>query len=337
MEGTLSLPASLRHALARRLPSAGTRVGDPGAPLGSFRALGGGCIHHAGRLDTASGPVFLKWNRGEAATGFTSEARSLEALRAAADPDLLDVPEVIDARDGSPGAAFDPVGPMEGEEERDAGTEEGLGWLILEYLPPSPSGPDHDARLGRGLAHLHSLPRQDFGWPETNRIGPLPQPNPTRQRWADFWVEARLLPQTRAARDEGHLGPDDVERLERVAALTPLALEPVAHDPPALVHGDLWSGTVHPGPRGRPVLVDPAAYHGHGEVDLAMARLFGGFGRDTFRTYREIRPIPDGFAQVRCPLFQLYYLLVHVRLFGASYLGQTRAAARSVLSELGRG
>jgi len=94
---------------------------------------------------------------------------------------------------------------------------------------------------------------------------------------------------------------------------------------------------VHPGPRGRPVLVDPAAYWGHGEVDLAMARLFGGFAGETFRAYEAVRPIAEDFRRIRCPLYQLYYLLVHVRLFGASYLGRTRSAARSVLSELGRG
>lgn len=315
----MSLPPALRRTLAERLDSL---TGPWGASLGSFRPLGGGCIHNAGRLDTPARPLFLKWNSGEAATGFTSEARSLEALRAAADPELLDVPEVIDARDAD-----------NGDEHGDGSA---LGWLVLEFLPPSPPSPDHDERLGRGLAEIHSVSQPDFGWPETNRIGALRQVNPTRERWADFWVEARLLPQIRAARDASLLGRGDVELLEEVVGVTPGALEPVADDAPALIHGDLWSGNVHPGPGGRPVLVDPAAYRGHGEVDLAMARLFGGFGRETFRAYEAVRPVPAGFDAVRCPLYQLYYLLVHIRLFGASYLGQTRSAARSVLSALGR-
>lgn len=309
----MSLPAVLRGVLGERLARAlpGSLDGDS---LGPFRPVGGGCIHHAGVLETAAGPVFLKWNRGESGTGFTGEARSLEALRGAASPDLLDVPDVIDAAD--------------------ADTTE-FGWLVLEYLPPSPAAPDHEERLGRGLARLHDALGERFGWPETNRIGPLPQPNPPRECWADFWVEARLLPQLHSARDAGLLEPGDVGLLERVAEATPRALAPVADDPPGLVHGDLWSGNVHPGPRGRPVLVDPAAYWGHGEVDLAMSRLFGGFGAAFYRAYEEIRPLAEGFQAVRCPLYQLYYLLVHVRLFGGSYRARTLDAARSVLAAVG--
>jgi fructosamine-3-kinase len=260
---------------------------------------------------------------------------------------LLDVPEVLDARDADPVVARDAerlderpgevAGEADGASGRlaDDGDAGDFGWLVLEFLPPSPPAPDHDVRLGRGLAHLHGRTAEHFGWPETNRIGPLPQTNPTRDRWADFWVDARLLPQLRGARDAGMMEAADVDLVERVAEATSRALEPVAGDPPGLVHGDLWSGNVHPGPRGRPVLVDPAAYHGHGEVDLAMARLFGGFGRAFFEAYEERRPVPDGFEAVRCPLYQLFYLLVHVRLFGASYLGRTRSAARSVLAAVG--
>lgn len=309
----MSLPHGLREALGERLALALPGPLDGGAG-GRFRPVGGGCIHHAGVLHTAVGPLFLKWNRGEAARGFTGEARSLAALREAAPDELLDVPEVIDAADAD---ATD------------------FGWLLLEYLPPSPPAPDHDERLGRGLARLHDSPRERFGWPESNHIGPLPQPNPPRERWADFWVEARLLPQLRAARDADLLEPGDVALVERVVEAAPRALSPLEADPPGLVHGDLWSGNVHPGPRGRPVLVDPAAYWGHGEVDLAMARLFGGFAGAFYRAYDEVRPVADGFEAVRCPLYQLYYLLVHVRLFGGSYRVRTRAAARAVLGALG--
>ncbi|MEJ2539715.1 MAG: fructosamine kinase family protein, partial [Gemmatimonadota bacterium] len=291
-----SLPGDLTDSLRRRLPGAG----EDGSALGDFRPVSGGCIHRAGVLDTKGGPVFLKWNQGEAATGFTSEARALSTLRdAAGDEGLLDVPRVLDAWDAA------------GEDEP--------GWLVLEYLPPSPAEEDHGERLGRGLARLHGHSAPRFGWPETNRIGPLPQENPARERWAEFWVDARLLPQLRAARDTGALGPDDVRLVERVVQLADVALEPLAADPPALIHGDLWSGNVHPGPRGRPVLVDPAACYGHGEVDLAMARLFGGFPEETFEAYQDETPLADGFDEVRLPLYQLFYLLVHVRLFGAGY------------------
>ena len=307
----MSLPREVEEGLAAALsPRHGATV-----TIRSSRAVGGGCIHHALAVDTDRGPVFVKWDRGEAGSGFGAEARGLDALReAAAEDGLLAVPEVLDARDADGHAA---------------------GWLALEFLPPSPAAPDHDRRLGRGLALLHGKDAPSFGWPETNRIGPLPQPNPTAPSWPDFWADARLTPQIGATRDEGGLDAGDVALLERVVDAVPTALAPMAEVAPQLVHGDLWSGNVHPGPDGRPVLVDPAAYNGHGEVDLAMARLFGGFGGGFFAAYREVLPAPDGFDAVRCPLYQLYWLLVHVRLFGRSYLGRTRSAAKAVLSAVG--
>ena len=311
----MGLPREVEEGLSSALSA---RHGAP-VTIRSARAVGGGCIHHALAVETDRGPVFLKWDRGEAGSGFGAEARGLDALReAAAEDGLLAVPEVLDARDAS------------------EGTEGGApGWLALEFLPPSPPAPDHDRRLGRGLALLHRREAPAFGWPEANRIGPLPQPNPSAPTWPDFWADARLTPQIRATRDEGGLEAGDVALLERVVEAVPVALAKVAEVAPQLVHGDLWSGNVHPGPDGRPVLVDPAAYHGHGEVDLAMARLFGGFGVDFFAAYREVLPGPDGFDEVRCPLYQLYWLLVHVRLFGRGYLGRTRSAARAVLREVG--
>jgi fructosamine-3-kinase len=92
---------------------------------------------------------------------------------------------------------------------------------------------------------------------------------------------------------------------------------------------------VHAGPDGRPVLVDPASYHGHREVDLAMSELFGGFPADFQAAYREAWPLPQGYAEVRRPLYQLYYLLVHLNLFGRGYLEGCLAAARRVASAMG--
>ncbi len=322
----MSLPREVEEGLTAALSA---RHGAP-VTIRSARTVGGGCIHHALAVETDRGPVFLKWDRGSAGAGFGAEARGLDALREAADEEgLLAVPEVLDVRDAQLGTRGD--GPEDGGDAADPA----VGWLALEFLPPSPRAPDHDRRLGRGLALLHAREAPSFGWPETNRIGPLPQSNPAADTWPDFWADARLTPQIRATRDEGGLDAGDVELLERVVAVVPAALAPVADVAPQLVHGDLWSGNVHPGPDGRPVLVDPAAYHGHGEVDLAMALLFGGFGQGFFTAYREVLPDPGGFGEVRCPLYQLYWLLVHVRLFGRSYLGRTRSTARAVLAEVG--
>ncbi|HEY6729066.1 MAG TPA: fructosamine kinase family protein, partial [Polyangiaceae bacterium] len=96
-------------------------------------------------------------------------------------------------------------------------------------------------------------------------------------------------------------------------------------EPPARLHGDLWGGNLHVDEDGAPVLIDPAVYGGHREVDLAMMRLFGGFGADVFSAYREAYPLASGHAD-RVPLYQLYPLMVHVNLFGPGYRGGVERA-----------
>ena len=112
------------------------------------------------------------------------------------------------------------------------------------------------------------------------------------------------------------------------------ALADVDRGPAHLLHGDLWGGNVFPGPSGDPVLIDPAVYRGHGEVDLAMTELFGGFGEDFYRAYDEEAGISPEYGAFRRDLYQLYYLLVHVNLFGAQYESRTVASARRVVAAL---
>ncbi|UCC23823.1 MAG: fructosamine kinase family protein [Gemmatimonadales bacterium] len=339
-----SFPAEVRIPLEEALASAcGTSV-----VLGEHRSASGGCIHNALVVESSAGTFFVKWNRGPDGAGFTSEGRALQWLRRAADHDrLVSVPDVVVSKDA----------------EGDA-----PGWLVLEYLPPARPGPGYSRSLGEGLARIHargselayplgdreataetrnrSRPtspavaspssgvgrsRKAFGWFEDNRIGTLVQTNPWMDDWTAFWREARLRPNLEAASRSGALGPRARDWTEPLLDAVEPALAPVCDAAPALVHGDLWSGNVHPGPDGRPVLVDPASYLGHGEVDLAMARLFGGFDADTFHSYQAVLPSPDGFEQVRLHLYQLYYLLVHVRLFGSSYLASSRRAAEAVI------
>ena len=114
-----------------------------------------------------------------------------------------------------------------------------------------------------------------------------------------------------------------------------MALADVDDGPAHLLHGDLWSGNAYAGPSGEPVLIDPAVYRGHGEVDLAMTELFGGFGSRFYEAYADVVGISRAYRAVRRDLYQLYYLLVHVNLFGEAYEGRTLAAARRVVAELG--
>lgn len=308
----MSLPGGIGSELALALE---LRFGRP-VRLAAASAVSGGCIHNALRVETSEGPTFVKWNEGDAGAAFGAEARALRVLGEAARADgLVTVPEVYGFRDARPG---------------------GPGWIAMEFLPPSPPAPRHWVCLGEGLALLHATTAANggFGWPEENRIGSLPQPNEWTEDWAEFWRERRLRHQIRAAREEGLLAAEDQGWTDAVLEAVDAAFEGAEPARPGLVHGDLWSGNVHAGPTGMPVLVDPASYYGHGEVDLAMAQLFGGFPPEFFEAYRAVRPIPAGWSDRRRPLYQLYYLLVHLRLFGRSYYSGTRAAAQAVLEAI---
>ncbi len=180
-----------------------------------------------------------------------------------------------------------------------------------------PPGPGHDEALGRGLAALHRAGAPAFGLADDNFIGSLPQRNGLADSWPEFYAERRLEPMARAAADAGALaGRRSSSGLERLRARLPDLCGPP--EPPARLHGDLWGGNAMTDAAGAPVLIDPAVYGGHREIDLAMMRLFGGFGPDVFAAYAEAHPLADGHED-RVELYQLYPVLVHVVLFGGGY------------------
>jgi fructosamine-3-kinase len=281
--------------------------------LGAVRGIspvGGGCISETFRIDAGAGPVFLKHHPQAPAGLFAAEADGLRALRAAAG-DELRIPAVLAMDDAGGGAR----------------------WIALEWLEPGPRGPSFGERLGRGLAALHRGGSGGWGWERANFIGALPQRNEPAETWADFWRGRRLGPQLEMARAAGReAGPArDWERLfDRLPGLLAAGEE----DGPSPLHGDLWSGNVLTA-SGEPALVDPAVYRGHREADLAMAELFGGFEARFHAAYREAWPLLPGYGEARRPVYQLYYLLVHVNLFGGAYGPQTAATLRRVLATAG--
>jgi fructosamine-3-kinase len=242
---------------------------------------------------------------------FEAEVDGLSALRSALS---LRVPEPLATGDGM----------------------DGPSWLLMEHIAPSAPMAGYDERLGGGLAKLHmsTTSEASFGWQRANWIGSLPQANQETRSWIDFWRDHRLGPQIGLARSRGYLRRGE-QALDRMMGSVPLALADVDEGPAHLLHGDLWSGNAYAGPGGEPVLIDPAVYRGHGEVDLAMTELFGGFGGKFYAAYAEIAGIPEAYRAVRRDLYQLYYLLVHVNLFGEAYEGRTLAAAGRVVAELG--
>jgi fructosamine-3-kinase len=179
------------------------------------------------------------------------------------------------------------------------------------------SAQEHAAEL---IADLHGVGADCYGFPFDTLIGPLHQPNPEAPDWAAFFRDYRLMHMARLALEENRIDSGLMAGIERLAELLPdLIGEPA---PPSLIHGDLWGGNVLTY-RGRiAAFIDPAVYHADPEIELAFSTLFGTFGEPFFRRYAELRPMRPGFFEVRRDLYNLYPLLVHVRLFGGGYRGQ---------------
>ncbi|MCH7890035.1 MAG: fructosamine kinase family protein [Gemmatimonadetes bacterium] len=267
--------------------------------------VSGGCIHQTARLSTnLQENFFLKWAAEPVSDVFAAEADGLDALREGTD---LTVPEVI----GHSGAGENPA------------------WLVLEYVPRGSPAPDYAERLGGALAALHEPSEGPYGWHRSNYIGSLPQTNTYMDDWPAFWWSERLEPQLALAGDNGWLAGLDREWATLESKL-PKLLGGAEEDGHSILHGDLWSGNVYPGPDGGPVLVDPAVYRGHREVDLAMTELFGGFPRAFYTAYEDRQPLTDGYDGRR-HVYQLYPLLVHVNLFGGAYVNGAEEALRRAL------
>jgi fructosamine-3-kinase len=275
-----------------------------GAEVTRARGVSGGDINEALAVTLSDGrEVFVKTNAAAPAGMFSAEARGLAWLASA---HALRVPEVLAV---------------------------GERFLVLPLIRPAPHGRGFDEAVGRGLAALHRATPDDFGLDHDNFIGRLPQSNAPAPRgapwtWAAFYRQRRLEPQLRRAADGGLLPPRVRADADRLLARMEALVGP--EEPPARLHGDLWGGNLMSDEQGHPCLIDPAVYGGHREVDLAMMRLFGGFDSRVFAAYDEAFPLGDGHEE-RVDLYQLYPLLVHVNLFGGSYVGAVSQALASLL------
>jgi len=280
-----------RHPLAEAVANA------TGVSVVQMTVVHGGDTAAAFRVELSSGDVlFAKTHASPPPGFFDTEAWGLEWLRSSG---TVRVPRVVAVSDGEP------------------------AFLLLEWIDTARGGSLDDVVFGRQLALLHGAGAPCFGRVDRRTTGSLALPNEPSATWSGFVADCRFLPLARIARDRSALPPDTIVRLERLAG----TLERFDDgSPPARLHGDLWAGNRMVDRDGASWLIDPAAHGGHREFDLAMMRLFGGFGSEAFESYVDVHPLPDDWLD-RVELHQIAPLAVHAIKFGGGYVA---AAARAI-------
>jgi fructosamine-3-kinase len=265
--------------------------------------VGGGSINRAYRLESNQGPFFVKLNSANGVEMFNAEAEGLEELQQA---EFLRVPAPL----------------AWGKADKQA-------YLVLECMELDGSG--SAVALGHGLAAMHQVNADSFGWYRDNTIGSTSQRNRHTDNWCEFWQQQRLGYQLDLAnRKAGSSGFRN--QGEQLLEALPLLLD--GHMPEAsLLHGDLWSGNYAFTRAGEPAIFDPAVYYGDRETDIAMTELFGGFGREFYAAYRDSWPLDSGYA-TRKTLYNLYHVINHFNMFGGGYLSQAQGMMADLLSQV---
>jgi fructosamine-3-kinase len=272
-----------------------------GSPVVATATVGGGDICQATRLTLADGrTVFAKTRPAAPADFFRTEAAGLTRLRRAGG---APVPEVLGVNDEA---------------------------LVLEWIEPGRPAPAAAEEFGRALARTHGSGAPSFGGDGDGYLGSLRLPYRPALTWPELYAEQRVGAALRHAVDRGRIGAGDAADVERVLdSLEQFAGPP---EPPALLHGDLWSGNVHWSATGPAYLIDPAVHGGHRETDLAMLALFGcPLLERVLAAYDEAAPLADGWRD-RVALHQLHPVVVHAALFGGGYGAQAGRLARAVLA-----
>ncbi len=265
----------------------------------------GGDTASAFRVELADGQIlFAKTHPSPPAGFFTTEANGLEWLRSSG---AVRVPVVVAASDGDP---LDETGDTQTP-----------AFLALEWIEQARRPPD-EFEFGRSLANLHRTTATVFGREDGRTTGSLGLPNQPCATWSEFVSTCRFEPLARIARDRNSLSPT---RSAAWSDWQAVSTGSTTAPPPARLHGDLWAGNRIVDVDGSSWLIDPAAHGGHAEFDLAMMRLFGGFGPEVFAGYESVRPLADGWRD-RIELHQIAPLVVHAIKFGGSYVASAGRA-----------
>lgn len=258
---------------------------------GTFSSIGGGSVNYTYRIKTRKQSFFCKINSLADFPGmFDAEQHGLALL---AQQQVIRVPRIV---------ANEQIN--------------GIQILILEWIEQGGKSDTFWETFGRQLAALHHVQHDECGLASDNYMGALPQHNTPTGSWTEFFIHQRLQPQVKLALSHQMLEPAHAAQFEklyqRLGVIFPA-------EPPVLLHGDLWSGNFLCDEKGKPVLIDPAVYYGHRSMDMAMTTLFGGFDASFYESYNYHFPLPENYRQQR-EVCNLYPLLIHLNLFGKSYL-----------------
>lgn len=257
------------------------------------KSLSGGSISSAFVLKGDDKAYFLKVNpQSNAYEMFVAEQTGLKAIE---DTNTIAVPKVnlVDVYDDK-------------------------AFLLMDYIESKSASSNELKTLGTQLAKLHLNHKDFFGFTSDNFIGSLPQSNNQHTSWADFYWHERIFPQLKLAEQKRLLDRNEVTSEQVAISMFEELLS--SEVKPSLLHGDLWGGNYLIATNGTPYLIDPAVCYGHSMMDIAMSKLFGGFGNDFYSAYHDIIP-KTGNYNAQIDLYQLYFLLVHLNLFGRSYYG----------------
>jgi protein-ribulosamine 3-kinase len=321
------LPKKVQTAFSQLLEKQTQRAVE----LRKITPIGGGCINESFRIDTNAGPFFIKYNDARRYPGmFEAEAKGLALLGGR----NADRQGVWKAPLRQTRGTNDDIDPNPEKEHRTASLripdvigcaeDEQYSLLALEYLPAGSMRSNFWEAFGLGLARLHRLTYSTFGSDHNNYIGSLPQSNKPHDNWIAFYIEERLEAQLKLARDSSRA---DRELGKRFQGLYPHLADFFPVEPPALLHGDLWSGNYMVASDGHAAIIDPAVYYGHRLMDLGMTQLFGGFAPVFYEAYHSEYPLEKGW-QSSIEIANLYPLMVHVNLFGGGYLGSVKSTLK---------
>lgn len=272
-----------------RLAKLGLESGREYADIKAVKPIQGGSINDAYYVETTNAAFFMKFHADAPKDFFKTEATGLRLIK---ETNTINVPNFL-AYSDTPENSF----------------------LLLEWIEGKKSV-DTEEMLGRKLAQFHQMQGPMHGFNDDTYIGLLKQPNKMTSNWLEYYRDQRLQNQVDIGKDRGVIHAERLVKLDTL--LSQLEKWVPQYVEPSHLHGDLYSGNWIVGPGGEPFIVDPSFLYGDRHFEIAYTELFGGLPEKFYEAYEEVLPLRDDYEDVK-EIYQLYYWLAHLNLFGEVY------------------